>query len=127
MELQDNPEQGDNSLDWEPILSGRLLMRHTAYSAHHPLTKVGPWSTVTTTKIEIIAADIRHLHLIEYVLAALAVADLPGKKWTVHHDGGSVRMVFTRPSDDLRIPKVEKVKSALTNLVLPTMELSHDT
>ncbi len=111
---------------WEPILSGRLLVRHSASSRMRPGYSAGYSADIlTTTKIEIIAVDIEHLHLIEYVLAALAVADLPGKEWHMFCDGGSARLMFTRPSDALNIEAVKRLKSTIRNLAVPHLETAH--
>ena len=117
------------NLEWvvkpgEALLDGRLKLNHSASSRAERVPS-GEFVIQMTTRIEITATAIEHLHLIKYVLVSLALADLPGKKWTVLHDGGSLRMVFTRPNNALDIEGVQRLKAIIMDLAVPSLELSH--
>ena len=103
----------------ESILDGRLELSHLVTSRQEGST------TITTTRFEITARNIRDIHLIEYVIAALAIADLPTRKWDVFHDGGSARLVFSRPGSKLCIGDVVKLRHVLKSLATPTTEPAH--
>ncbi len=105
----------------EPFLDGLLMMDHVA-SSRAERAPSGEFLVHTTTRIDITATSVKHLHLIKYVLVALALVDLPNKKWVVHHDGGSARMIFTRPNDVLCIEEVRDLKDIIMSLATPRLE-----
>ncbi len=99
------------------------MVDHTASSKLHGL------NTITTTKIELTVRLFYDFHLIRYVLAALAVADLPGKGWGLFYDErlGTAQFVYIREANELNTGSVVRLWDTLRMLATPTMELSHDT